>query len=65
MDISEQLRRALLKGPESRYAISKATGVPQGNLSAYCAGKRSLSLESVDVLCRHLGLELRPKKGKR
>jgi len=60
--ISEQLRQAILKADESRYAISMATGIPQGNLSEFVHGKRSLSLGSVDILCKHLGLELSPSK---
>jgi transcriptional regulator with XRE-family HTH domain len=59
---SEQLRRAILDSGQSRYGLSKATGVDQATLSKFLSGKRALSLNSVDKLLDVLGLTLTPQK---
>jgi plasmid maintenance system antidote protein VapI len=62
---SSLLRRAILESGLTRYAISARSGVHQAALSRFIAGKRSLSLESVDKLVDVLGLEVRlPRKRK-
>ncbi len=65
---SDQLRRAIEAGDQSRYALSKETGISQAVLSRFMHGKGSLSLDSFDRLAEALGLELvkrrRPKKGR-
>jgi transcriptional regulator with XRE-family HTH domain len=62
---SSKLRRAILESGLSRYAISVKSGVDQAALSRFLAGKRSLSLDSVDKLVDVLGLEVRlPRKRK-
>jgi plasmid maintenance system antidote protein VapI len=62
---STLLRRAILESGLTRYAISARSGVHQAALSRFIAGKRSLSLESVDKLVDVLGLEVRmPRKRK-
>lgn len=65
MTVGEQLRRAVETCGQTRYAISKATGIPQSVLSRFVAGGKPLRGENVDKLCAYLGLELRPKSGKR
>jgi hypothetical protein len=56
--VSDVLKHAILRAP-SRYAISKATGVEQSALSRFVRGHRSLSLDAVDAIAQHLGLELK------
>lgn len=63
--VTEQLRRAVEKCGETRYAISKATGIPASVLSRFVAGGRGLRSENIDRLCEHLGLELAAKRGRR
>lgn len=36
------------------------TGLDKGVLSKFLRGLRGVSLDSVDVLCEHLGVELAP-----
>ena len=65
--VTETLRTALKTSTESRYQISKATGIDQASLSRFVNGKRAgFSMENVDSLCDHLGLILTPvpKKAK-
>jgi len=63
--ISEQLRQAVMTAPESRYHISKATGISQGQLSRFVNHGSRLTLNTVDLLAAHLGLELVQRKRKR
>ena len=60
----EQLRRAMKKSGQTRYAISKASGVDQTVLHRIAHGG-GCSVETLDILCKYLGLELRPKTKKR
>jgi DNA-binding Xre family transcriptional regulator len=55
---SDQLRAAVLNAPASRYEISKATGISEGNLSRFVHGAAGLSLASLDRLCDYLGLRV-------
>ncbi len=55
---SDQLRRAILTADVSRYQISKATGIPQGNLSHFVHGDNGLSMTNVDLICAYLKLRL-------
>ena len=62
---TKQLRAALLNADETRYRISKATSISEGNLSRLVHDDASLSMESIDRICEHLGLRLikdNPKK---
>ncbi len=61
MAVSDQLRRAIEKSPESRYAIAQATGVNQSTLSRFMHGG-GLSSENLDLIAAYLGLELKPKR---
>ena len=64
--VSERLRAAILNGNETRYALSKRSGIGESVLSKFMAGAE-LKLETVDRLAEALGLELvekRTPKGK-
>ena len=62
--LSEQLRQAIRDCGESRYALSKRTGIDQSTLTRFMSGERGLRLDVVDVLADVLGLELRPRKSR-
>lgn len=62
--MTDQLRRAVEGCGLSRYAISKATGIPASVLSRFVAGGRGLRSENIDKLSTYLGLELTAKAGK-
>ncbi len=56
--LSDQLRQAIEQSGQSRYAISKETGIDESVLSKFVRGLRGMSLDSVDALAEHLGLRL-------
>lgn len=60
----DQLRRAIKESGLSRYAISKATGIDQAQLSNLMSGKAGLGLDNIEKLMNYLGLELtlQPRK---
>lgn len=60
--LAEQLRRIIERSGQSRYAISKATGIDQNNLWRFVHGKGGLSMDAIDALMRHFKLELNPKQ---
>ncbi len=67
--MSEQLRKAVEDSGQSRYAISKETGIPASVLSRFVASGAGLRSQNLDKLCAHLGLTLtataaKPRKGK-
>ena len=62
--VTDQLRRAVEGCGQTRYAISKATGIPASVLSRFVAGGRGLRSANIDLLCAYLGLELKAKAGK-
>lgn len=61
--VTDQLRQAVKKCGESRYAIAKATGIPASVLSRFVAEGRGLRSENIDLLCAYLGLVLTRKTG--
>ena len=61
--VTDQLRRAVEESGQTRYAISKATGIPASVLSRFVAGGRGLRSENIDRLCDYLGLVLTAKAG--
>jgi transcriptional regulator with XRE-family HTH domain len=67
----DQLRAAVLNAGESRYRISKATGISESILSRFVRGEAGLSMEYANRLCEYLGLRLEkaekagPSKSKR
>ena len=54
--LTEQLRQALLNCGQTRYAISKATGIGQDKLSRFVHGERGVSCEVMDNLGEYLRL---------
>ena len=63
--LSDQLRQAIQDCGESRYALSKRTGIDQSTLTRFMSGERGLRLDVVDILAEALGLELRPRRSHR
>jgi len=57
-NVLDEIRRAISESEHSRYAISKATDIDQGQLSKLMAGKRGLSIESLERLAEFLELEI-------
>jgi hypothetical protein len=62
--LSEQLRQVIRNCGESRYALSKRTGIDQSTLTRFMSAERGLRLDVVDVLAEALSLELRPRKSR-
>jgi hypothetical protein len=66
--IIQQVRQAIKESGHTRYAISKATGIDQGQLSKLIHGQCGLGLDALERLAEFLGWEIifRPnaKKGK-
>ena len=56
--ISDQLRQAIESADESRYEISRQTGVAQQTLSKFVLKERGISLAALDAVAEFLGLEL-------
>ncbi len=65
--VLDEIRNAIESSGTSRYAISKATGIPQAQLSRLMAGTSGLSIDSLERLADFLGLEIiiRRKRSKR
>lgn len=55
---SDQLREAIEHCGQSRYAISRATGVSDAALCRFMQGKQGLLLDTIDILVEHLDLRL-------
>jgi plasmid maintenance system antidote protein VapI len=65
--LTEQLRQVVLNCGQTRYAISKATGIGQDKLSRFVHGERGVSCEVLDTLGQYFGLRLvgdKPHKAK-
>ncbi len=58
----EQVREALESSGQSRYAVSKATGIGQSQLAKVMAGKAGLSIEAAELLLDYLGYKVQVKK---
>jgi hypothetical protein len=66
--ITERIQEAIRSAGMSRYAISKATGIDQGQLCRFMQGQPGgLSFESVDKVLDCLGLvvEIKPRRNTR
>jgi plasmid maintenance system antidote protein VapI len=64
MSVTATLRTALERCGQTRYAVSKATGIPESTLSRFVAGGKPLRGENIDKLADYLGLVLTTKEGK-
>ena len=56
--ISGQLRKHLRDCGESTYQLEREIGIHNTTLSRFLRGERGLSMETIDILCDHLGLRL-------
>ena len=68
--VQNEIRRAINESGASRYAISKATGIDQGQLSKLMSGEVGISLANLEKLLDFLNLEIvirpnRRRKGKK
>ena len=61
MTILESITKAINKSGKTRYQISKETGIDEAVLCRIVSGG-SCSMKTADILCKYLGLELKPKK---
>jgi len=59
--LSEQLRDADV----TRYRISQATGIAQGQLSRFVHAQSRLSMDTLDILAEYLELEVISKQNTR
>ena len=57
----DQLRQAIRDSGQKQLGISRATGIDQATLSKFLSGSRGLSVNSIEKLVEHLGLELHPR----
>ena len=62
--VTATLRTALVRCGQTRYAVSKATGIPESTLSRFVVGGKPLRGENIDKLSDYLRLVLTPKAGK-
>lgn len=62
--VSETLREAIKTCEQTRYEISKATGVSNSVLSRFVASGEGLRSQNLDILAEHLDLVLVPKTAK-
>ena len=58
----EQVRETIESSGQSRYVISKATGIGQSQLAKVMAGTAGLSIEAAERLLDHLGYEIQVRK---
>ena len=63
--VTRQLREAIESSPQSRYEISKQTGINQSVLSRFVREETNLDGVNIDKLAHYLGLELGPVKRQR
>jgi transcriptional regulator with XRE-family HTH domain len=62
LGIEEELRRAIMNAPMSRYRLAKLSGVSEGVISHFMNRNRDLMLTTATKLAAVLGLQLRPAK---
>jgi DNA-binding Xre family transcriptional regulator len=62
--IMKNIVKAIEKSGKTRYQIWQDTGISQTILHRIVNGGTA-SIETLDILCKYLGLELLPKKSKR
>jgi len=58
----KQVRQLIEAAEESRYSISRATGVSESSLSQFMAGTKGLSQESIEKIVAHLGYAIKVQK---
>ena len=66
MTVSEKLRKTIENSPSTLYRLAKEADIDWGTLQRFVNGTRpNIRIETVDKLCALLGLELKPKAGKK
>ena len=65
-ELLNMIRKAIEASGQSRYRISKETGIAESVLSRFMSGETAITVETVERLADYLGLEivLRPKRGR-
>jgi hypothetical protein len=63
--LSDEIRLAVEHCGQTRYAISKATGIAQEVLSRFVNGERGLNMDTLDTLAAYLDLHITTRKPKR
>lgn len=66
--LSDELRQAIADCGQTRYRISKATGISEPTLCRFMSGERGLPMKTLDALAEYLDLHIttgkrRPRKG--
>jgi predicted XRE-type DNA-binding protein len=61
-ELFRQVRQLIESAEESRYSISKATGVSESSLSQFMAETKGLSHEAIEKVLAHLGYEIKVQK---
>lgn len=56
--LTDQLRHVVVNCGQTRYQISKATGISEPTLARLVSGKRFLSPDALDTLGNYLGLRI-------
>ena len=58
MDVQAMLRAAIENDARSQRELAEVSGIHFVNLSRFAAGKKSLTVESLEALAKALGLEM-------
>ena len=61
--ILDTIKKEIEKSGKSRYQIAKESGVSESQLCKIMQGK-TVYCETADILLKHFGLEVKPKKKK-
>ena len=64
-NLSDQIRRAVDDCGQTRYRISKETGIDQSTLSRFMSGERGLPMNTLDKLADDLDLNITVGKGRK
>lgn len=56
--LSDQVRAAIETCGQTRYRISRETGIPEPTLSRFMTGGRGLRMRALDILADYLNLNL-------
>jgi transcriptional regulator with XRE-family HTH domain len=66
--LTDQVRRAILAAPISRYELAKRLGISQGTLGDFVHGRTGIGSELLDRVAAELRLRLvvgRPRKARK
>ena len=64
-ELFEQVRQLIDDSEESRYAIWRATGISQSQLSQFMAGNKGLSVDALELVLAHLGYSIKLQKNRK